>query len=309
MVTVSRAMNRRRTGPALLKFPSDIGTHGMLINFRNYQYQQSRGLLSSTSDVTNSILLPLPKQLVDRTGVRTNKVDLGNLGELIATGASAAANAGTLGAIYESISALFPDGAAAADAVAGVSSTSMERSITGFMSQANFLLRSTLNKIDRGAGASLDIGTGNAINPKTALAFEGVELKSHTFDWEFAPKDENESETLNTIIKRIKRNMLPTYEDLSVGGQDIIQRAFLRYPSLAEIYLIGVNEQHFVTYKTGMIKSLDLNYSQGGQLAILKGGKPALIGMQLAFDEADIHTAYDYMEDEELRSTGDQTRR
>ena len=59
---------------------------------------------------------------------------------------------------------------------------------------------------------SIDVTTGTIINPHTALIFDGVGLKSFTFDWQFSPKNEDEHKTLTNIIKKIKTHILPNYK-------------------------------------------------------------------------------------------------
>ena len=262
----------------------------MLFVFKKYQYEQTRGLLNSVQNSGDSILLPLPKNLIDRTSVRVNRAELGNRGELAATAASSGLS--SIAAAQEAVKSILPSGSSAANAVTAILSGGGISS--DLASQSNFLFRSALNKVGGGFAAGVDIGTGTTINPKAALAFEGVDLKMHTFDWDLAPKNPGESETIKNIINMIKRNMLPSYENLVIGGASALQRVFLRYPSLVEIYLIGVDENHFVQYKTGMIQSLDLNYSQTGQISLVRGGKPAIVGLQMSFNEADIHTSGDY---------------
>lgn len=294
---VSVDMNRRSASNVNYQFPKDIGAHGILFVFKKYEYQQTRGLLSTVSNIGTSVLFPLPKQLNDRTGVRINRPELGMAGEIAATAMSA--NHGELKAIQKAVADMFPKGDAAYEGIknflTGGEGTIQETSQTGY------LIRRALGSVGGPLAQGVDIGAGTTLNPKQSLAFDGVEMKSHSFDWDFAPTSVEESESLRKIIRTIKNKMLPEYAPLTIGGQNALQRIFLKYPHLVDVYLIGVDNKHFFKYKTGMLQSLDINYAPTGSVGVLRGGKPAMMSVQMSIYEADIHTATDYEETEERR--------
>ena len=87
--------NHKKNTPNFLQFPEDIGVHGMLLVFKNYEFVSpgNRSLLDiSASDViptsTNSILLPIPSNLQDHTETSINRIDMRMLGDLGATAIS-----------------------------------------------------------------------------------------------------------------------------------------------------------------------------------------------------------------------------
>jgi hypothetical protein len=67
-------------------FPKDIGPHGLLMIFKKYTYSPTKSVLTTipTATVGASVMLPLPRQLMDNTSVRINRYDLGILGSGIA---------------------------------------------------------------------------------------------------------------------------------------------------------------------------------------------------------------------------------
>ena len=53
---------------------------------------------------------------------------------------------------------------------------------------------------------------GTAINPQATLSFEGVNLRSFSFDWTLYPESKEEALSIKKIIRSIKRNILPKYK-------------------------------------------------------------------------------------------------
>ena len=136
--------------------------------------------------------------------------------------------------------------------------------------------------------SSIEAGAGATVNPKQALSFQGIDLKRHNFSWTMAPTSPDESETIRKITNVVRKNALPSYTN--VGS---LKRAFLNYPSTVDIYFFGIDQQYFMYYKTCMINNFDFNYAPQG-LAVLRGGKPAVVTMGMSLTEMDIHTAEDY---------------
>lgn len=153
-----------------------------------------------------------------------------------------------------------------------------------------YLLRSTMDRFAPGISRATDRALGSTINPKASLAFEGVELKQHSFGWTLAPKNFEESERLKGIIEKLKQSSLPTYQTFANTNF----KAYLRYPAIVDIYLLGVNPDYFMKFKSSMIRSVSVEYGSNGLVSILKGGKPANVTLNIELMELDIHTAEDY---------------
>jgi hypothetical protein len=285
-------------GIANLSFPDNVGPHGMLLIFKEYDYRKTRGAGFATPEVRigSTIFLPLPNNIKDSFSVRVQRFDQGISGEAISNIAQAAGVSGQ-GGIVAGIQGVtefmrqnipFTGGDvvnAASDLISGGNGN-----INNLSASLAFLARRSLDAV--GATRSVDAGLGSTLNPKAALSFDGVELKNHTFDWTFAPKNADESERLREIDKTIKRNMLPSY--IGVGfGEKAIARALFKYPSMVDIAFLGIDQSYFVFFKTAMIQSYDASYTPNG-VSILKGGKPAIVNLQLQVIETDIHTAENY---------------
>jgi hypothetical protein len=258
----------------------------MVMNFIDYKYDPTAGFVSSGSNAISvgaTIVLPLPMNLEDSVNVNSNRAQLG----LTGTAAYALMNM--------SNESMKRSGSATYNALKEVmNDTSSLTDIDSYLSTArvfgSFVGRAGLDNISPGAGLAADLTTGTAVNPHTTLDFDGVALKSHTFNWTLAPRNERESSSLNSIIRTIKRNMLPNYQ----GIDGIVPRALLTYPKLVKISLLGIDQDYFYFFKPGLINSLNTQYSQGNGTTMLKGGRPGVITLQMAFTEAQIHVASDY---------------
>ena len=277
-----------------LRFPiHNQGAHRMLMIFSSYKYvapgQRGLNKLGNTgrSNITGptpagktTIELPLPTNLEDSYNVRVQGYDAELTGALVAGAASQFAGAGDLSA--------------------GNIATALGGALSGTGLDPESLLSPDMGDISRNVaflgrrnlpsnlGRAIDTGLGNTINPKTSLYFDGVNLKQLTFTWNLAPQDARESDVIRDITNTIKRNMLPSY-GTAIG----FTQALLNYPSTVDIFLLGVDQQYYMYFKTCMIQGFNVNYTPNG-LAIVKGGKPAIVGLSMTLVEADIHTAEDY---------------
>jgi hypothetical protein len=227
-----------------------------------------------------TIELPLPANLEDSYNIRVQGYDAELTGALIAGAASQFAGAGDL-STGNVLSAL-----GGALSGTGLDPSSLMSSDMGDISRnVAFLGRRSL---PANAARPVDTGLGNTINPKTSLYFDGVNLKQLTFNWSLAPQDSLESDVIKDITNTIKRNILPSY-----GAAVGFTQALLNYPSTVDIFLLGVDQQYYMYFKTCMVQGFNVNYTPNG-LAVVKGGKPAIVGLSMTLVEADIHTSEDY---------------
>lgn len=283
----------RETTPQLLRFPSNLGLHSMLMVFNSYEYRApgTRALNKLRGDNAtytaqelvkkDAILLPLPANIQETFALRVSGFDQGIAGAAISTAASKFAGAGDISVIQ--LKDILVEALPQIDwnQILSPNFTEASRNIA-------FLGRRVLDQLPFNAGKNVDIGLGNTINPKAALHFEGMNLKQFDFRWTLAPSNRQESETIKNIINLVKRRTLPTY-GTAVG----IPRVLLNYPSTVDIFFLGVQEEYFMFFKTCMITQSTFSYTPNG-LTFVAGGKPAMVSMDLNFFEMDIHTSEDY---------------
>lgn len=295
-------------------FPAQPHPHSILLVFKNYDYSNysSSFNMRDATGVTrggrasgvglrsaNSIELPFPKNLTDQTDLRVNGFERDPFTEMIASKVNNFID-GESGSSVENIPGMIQSmGAGMSAALTGknvmgaindVAASFMGTDVKNIASAAQYLLRS---KLPGDIQKSVDIVTGQTLNPRETLSFEGVNLRTHQFNWELYPSNTTDSERIRGIVNMIKRNSLP--EVTSLAG---ISKAFLQYPSTVDMYLLGVNEDHYIKFKTSMVSSFTVDYGAGGGVAIMKGGKPAGVSIMMSLTELEIQTAHDYGESE-----------
>lgn len=284
IVPPESVMSRNRTDITatplnMLAFPQDqIGGHGIVLNFSRYTYDKNADLQNKV--VISSIMLPIPSNLNDSFNIRINQAELGLSGSIAARSASSMTNftpgavlgagLGDVGDIIESVK----------DAVLG----------SGDMTFAAIaaLQSSLVSDEDR---KGFEAGFGRATNPHLALSFDGVDLKQHTFQWQLAPRNSRESETLKKIITKVKKNVLPRISSLGVN--------MFEYPNVVDIFFVGTEPGYLYYFKRCLMSSFETNYAGSGNVAFVEGGRPAVINLSMTLTEMDIHTSEDYQSESE----------
>ena len=292
---LARARKRENNSVSQYVFPRDIGQHYMHITFEKYDFGARKHVNASknvTLTIMDSIALPLPENLLDNAAIRVGATELG-LG-----GAAAASSVDRLASVIDELSnAGTVDQAKAA---LGINSNSI-KSVGNVAAAA--LLRQALQTIAPGVQKGLEAGSGFAFNPYQALVFDGVDLKTHVFDWTLAPETREETETLRNIIRTIRKHIHPRYADFSrvmsdtVGrsiGQTGQGRAFLQYPDIINVTLMGSPKNDVPVYKPGMVSQFQVNFTGGGENAFLEGGSPAIVKISMTMSEMEIWTRHDY---------------
>jgi len=325
---------RNQTGK-LITFPSKPHPHGMLMVFKKYNYrsvEEGYPLLKNTLRSATGrsagvelagqagIQLPFPLGLVDNTSLRINNFQRDPLTESLAAAAkpflqpggnsmsireAGGLAFGGLKNLLNGIEGVGKDMASGNSPITarGIMDSALEMGnkfldtdLTKLGAAAAYLLRSNL---PGDLGSQVDAVLGSAINPREALAFQGVDMKTHSFSWEMYPSNRTDSLAIKNIVNMLKSNSLPSVEDLSLGSGDnqvqIVAEAFLNYPAVVDIYLLGVNEEHFMKFKTCMVTNFTVDYG-ASETGMLQGGKPVAVNLGIQLAELAIHTANDYAE-------------
>lgn len=319
--------NRRIQGrQAQYSFPSTPLPHGIQFIFEEYDYNKfvstlnkGEGLTTNASDDPNSVYkfglntpisktgpvvskftsieLPFPRSLVDANNIRNEQFERSFLFERLVSSLSSAGDftgiIDQLGTTAKDILSGFRnvgrgEGFKLPDQIGGKSSQEVFGNVSA---AAQYLGRSVL---PGDLGKQLGQGGGFIANPQQSLAFTGVDLKNYSFEWDFFPSNKDDSEQIKKIIQILKHHSLPGVSNAGVADVRGLGRAFLTYPSVVIINLLGVDESHFVRFKPAMLTNVTVNYGNNGMISILKGGKPSALTLSLSFTEMNIHTREDY---------------
>ena len=255
-----------------VQFPSDLGNVGMLLMFKKYSYgeRNSGAITSARADIQDSVFLSLPDSLIDAQGIRVSASELGLVGNAVAIGASALGSGG--------LSALV-------DAAKGVGM----KELAG--AAASYLANEAASAVAPGVMQGVEAGAGAKRNPFQALLFDGVDLRTFTFNWTFIPKSRAETNAIKEIIRLFKYHSLPYYKDFKAGNVSAGGKTFLSYPSVCLPLITGVDT---IVMKACMINRVDVDYAGGGELAFLEGGNAAALKLSVTMQEMQMWTREDY---------------
>jgi hypothetical protein len=114
------------------------------------------------------------------------------------------------------------------------------------------------------------------------MLFKSPTFKEYNLQWQFAPKNEQESQTLADIITQFKYNMLPARAGGLGGGQSNI---LLNYPSIAIIKMYP-NDEFTFRFKPCAIRSVSVDYTgAGGPSFFKRKGAPTVVNFSVALQE------------------------
>lgn len=276
-----------------MRFPKDIGAHAMILNFKDYEYS---GGSTTNAIVGNSIVLPLPKNILDSYKVTIDEGRLGIIGAGVAEAFTKGVNVDDLAkADFSSISS-DPTAAAAFFVNTGLLAAAGGVA-TKALGGSGILGALVGGAASQPVGQALSAASGTMVNPHTTVMFTGIGLKTFQFDWTLSPKSAEESRTLKTIINEFRKATLPSYSSPVQGTGTSLDRSLLRYPKMVDIFFVGLDQSYYFYFKTCMINQLNIDYSAANGNALYageNGAKPVMVNLTIGLTESAIHTREDY---------------
>ena len=290
-----------------LVFPSQNLPQSILLTFNKYDYGNLYRSVIRLNENTNqlesasvsdadvqvksraTIELPFPNNLTDVTSVRLENYNRSVIAQAGADMLSSA-NKDAVNASSDSVMGMVRSAAAGgAGNIQSVGKNLISKDSSGredAVAFVSYILQSVgLNSF----GSTISSSIGRTVNPRETLAFNGVDLKTHSFTWQLFPSSKRDTDIIQNIIRTFKENVLPTSRNF--GG---IEKMFLAYPSTVDMTLLGVDEKYFMDFKTAMITSFSVNYGSGDTVPIIKGGRPAVVTIAVEFTELEARDAGDY---------------
>ena len=139
--------------------------------------------------------------------------------------------------------------------------------------------------------------TGQILNQNAELLFNGVELRTFSFSFDFAPRRRKESETVKNIIRTFKKNMSPKKKN----------GVFLNSPNIFQLcYKTGRQKHAYLNsfFPTALTK-VGVSYNpDGGQYATYEDTSPVKLSLTLDFSEISPIYEGDYDEEDGLIGVG-----
>ena len=228
---------------------------------------------NSKQKAEKTIQLPIPSNIGD-----TNQVNWGDdsLNPLAAFGAEQIGNVLKSGDLGKGLADAFKN--------AGVTLKSTTTLGGGQDLIINYFKSKLVNSL--GANTSpeglLSRASGNVLNPNMELLFGGVNLRTFPFDFDFAPRDEKESNVVKEIIRIFKQSMAPRTGSNTEGAG-----LFISAPNIFLLKYKSGNQDHpyLNKFKPCALTSMGMNYTGSGSYATYADKTPVHMKLSLSFTE------------------------
>ena len=223
---------------------------------------------NNTRRISDAVSIYLPPNVQDSTSATYNDSKTGVAGFLIASGAAALKEGGDAAAITKSIVA----------GTKGLLGDSAARAIGGVAELAGA----------EGVEALTKKAFGNADNPYMEVLFDSMNLRTFSYNFNFAPKSQEEAYEVQRIIQLFRFHMAP---ELRPG----VNR-YLGLPSQFDIHYMFLSksgqtsENNFYNrIATCVLQDCKVNYTPNGVKSFEDGG-PTATTMSLTFKEIELLT-------------------
>lgn len=123
----------------------------------------------------------------------------------------------------------------------------------------------------------------NAANPRREMLFKDVGMRSHSFDFVFSPKNQQEADMVLNIIRMFRFHAYPTLQE---GGGH-----FFEFPAEFEMTFYTMDGTNMVVNDNLpklprlALTSVTVDYSGAGEFKTFEDAKPAFITLNLSFSE------------------------
>jgi hypothetical protein len=230
-------------------------------------------IMPTTTRITDSIAIYLPPNVKDATSVGYNNAEMGIIG------AAAAGSASVLDALRKGdMSKLARTAGGAATDLLATAGLNLGSEFIG-----------TLAGVDpEGLKGFAKKAFGQASNPYMEVLFEGVELRTFTYNFTFSPRNSDETDDVQKIIEMFRFHMLPELN----GGSS----AFMTLPSTFDIHYmyqvtpdVSMENNYYTKIATCVLKGCDVDYAPNGVKSFASGA-PTQITMSLSFQETEMLT-------------------
>ena len=263
--------NRAKKQLGLASYGGDVTLQKQSNDFQRKNRAGIAAAGNTTTRVTDSIAIYLPPNVQDTTSAGYNDMQTGMVGYALTGGM------GVLGDIGSR------DIEAAARKLAGGLGTFIRESATK-------LAAAVVEGFTESEGAVQGFNRlfGQANNPYLEVLFDSMALRTFTYNFTFAPRNQAETDEAQRIIQVFRFHMAPEVQ----GGQS----RFLTLPSEFDIHYMyqskaGIASENDYYNKIGtcVLTTCDVNYTPGA-VKSFKDGAPTKITMSLTFKETDALT-------------------
>ena len=251
--------------------------------FTRYGLERKDGFINpGKAKVLQTILLPIPQSIQDSNGVRWGEDSLNSIASRGLAATEAITTAKDVGGAIEA-------GRSATQNLVKIGTGDQARNLTNL-----FFGAQVVNALGGNTSFQSLVSrtTGQALNPNLELLFNGVTLRSFSFDFDFVPRNEREAREVRSIIRTLKKHMS------AKGGSSgsIEEGLFIKSPDIFFVRYMSGNENHryLNQFKPMALKNMSMNYTGSGTYATYENTSPVHYKMNLQFQEIDPIYAEDY---------------
>jgi len=228
---------------------------------------------NSNQKALYTIQLPIPANIGDTNQVNWGNGDIDslsaygakNIGDVLASGNIGEGGIAAMKSVGEAAKNVLSKGGAQ-DAIKAKFISSLVNSVGGNTTTSSLLSRAT----------------GSVLNPNLELLFNGVNLRSFTFDFDFAPRDARESGIVKEIIRIFKQSMSPKTGSSHAGAGLFIDAP---YAFLLK-YKTGSQPHPYLNkFKPCALTNMGVNYTGSGSYATYADKTPVHMKLSLSFTE------------------------
>jgi hypothetical protein len=242
--------------------------------------QQSESIKRSLA----TIILPMPATIQDNNAADWQSGTMNPIASYFSSGGLAAIQSGNFASsLGESVSKLFTD--IGASAKTGEGQSGLAAGAAALAVQAA-LGQGSINSI-------ISRATGQVFNENVELLFNGVTMRpAFNFTFDMVPRYKNESDTVKTIIRTLKKNMTPQKGKPGVDGSGL----FVSAPNVFKLeYMSGGKHHPFLhRFKPCALTQMSVNYNGSAQYATYADATPVHMQLTLQFQELTPIYAEDY---------------
>ena len=147
--------------------------------------------------------------------------------------------------------------------------------------------------------------TGQVLNSNLELLFQGVNLRSFPFTFEFAPRSEPEAYQVKQIIRTFKQSMSPRSGGAG-SGTNTNAGLFVSSPKVFQLeYRSGNGPHPFLNvFKPCALGDISINYTGSNTYTTYADGTPVNITMSLTFKEINPVYFEDYNTEQGKKGVG-----
>ena len=252
----------------------------------------SEAIQKNKETILGNVFLPIPETVTDSNGVTWGE---NSLNGLAAAGLGIAMGGITADSVGKAMNTMGEKtGTAINSLVSDKGSVSAINSI--FASAAVNALGGSVEP-----GDILSRQSGAVLNPNMELLFGGVQLRTFSFDFDFAPRDREESEVIKKIIRSFKISMNAKQQAEGEGNG-----LFIKAPDVFQLtYKTGSDDHLFLhRFKPMAMLNMAVNYTGAGTYATYDNTSPVHMKLNLTFQELNPIYSEDYESEEGKGGTG-----